>query len=153
MILSQARLMRYSSQANSFLKLFAYFSDMKNLLFTIFLFLGFSQVFARQLSPEEKKLIAEVEKNYASTLQLLEEVVNINSGSLNKEGVKAVGDVFAREFQKIGFETEWIELPAAVNRAGHFVAKRKGTKERKSSSLDIWIPYLRKTCLFLPTLF
>jgi hypothetical protein len=84
MILSQARLMRYSSQANSFLKLFAYFSDMKNLLFTIFLFLRFSQVFAQQLSPEEKKLITEVEKNYASTLQLLEEVVNINSGSLNK---------------------------------------------------------------------
>jgi glutamate carboxypeptidase len=131
MILSQARLMRYSSQANSFLKLFAYFSDMKNLLFTIFLFLGFSQVFARQLSPEEKKLIAEVEKNYASTLQLLEEVVNINSGSLNKEGVKAVGDVFAREFQKIGFESEWIELPAQVNRAGHFVATRKGTKGKK----------------------
>jgi glutamate carboxypeptidase len=131
MILSQARLMRYSSQANSFLKLFAYFSDMKNLLFTIFLLMGFSQVFAQQLSPEEKKLIAEVEKNYASTLQLLEEVVNINSGSLNKEGVKAVGDVFAREFQKIGFETEWIELPVEVNRAGHFVATRKGTKGKK----------------------
>jgi len=75
---------------------------MKNLFLSLAFFLTVSIGFAQQLSPEEKKLIAEVEKNYASTLALLEEVVNINSGSLNKEGVKAVGDVFAREFQKIG---------------------------------------------------
>jgi glutamate carboxypeptidase len=104
---------------------------MKTLLLSLAFLLTTTISFAQQLSPEEKKLIAEVEKNYASTLQLLEEVVNINSGSLNKEGVKAVGDVFVREFQKIGFETEWIELPAEVNRAGHFVATRKGTKGKK----------------------
>lgn len=104
---------------------------MKNLFLSLAFFLIISIGFAQNLSPEEKKLIAEVEKNYASTLALLEEVVNINSGSLNKEGVKAVGDVFAREFQKIGFETEWVELPAEVNRAGHFVATRKGSKGKK----------------------
>lgn len=100
--------------------------------FLILLGILFSLVaVAQQLSSEEKKLIAEVEKNYQSTLALLEEVVNINSGSLNKEGVRAVGDVFAREFQKIGFETEWVELPSEVNRAGHFVATRKGSKGKK----------------------
>ncbi|WP_075349264.1 M20/M25/M40 family metallo-hydrolase [Algoriphagus marinus] len=104
---------------------------MKNLFLSLAFFLIVSIGFAQKLSPEEKKLIAEVEKNYASTLALLEEVVNINSGSLNKEGVKAVGDVFAREFQKIGFETEWVELPTEVNRAGHFVATRKGSKGKK----------------------
>lgn len=104
---------------------------MKNLFLSLAFFITVSIGFAQQLSPEEQKLIAEVEKNYASTLALLEEVVNINSGSLNKEGVKAVGDVFAREFQKIGFETEWVELPSEVNRAGHFVATRKGTKGKK----------------------
>src|SRR5690606_34674994 len=65
------------------------------------------------------------------TVALLEEVININSGSLNKEGVRAVGDVFAREFEKIGFETEWVDVPAEVNRAGHFVATRKGSKGKK----------------------
>jgi glutamate carboxypeptidase len=104
---------------------------MKNLFLSLAFFLTVSIGYAQQLSPEEKKLIAEVEKNYASTLALLEEVVNINSGSLNKEGVKTVGDVFAREFQKIGFETEWVELPSEVNRAGHFVATRKGSKGKK----------------------
>jgi glutamate carboxypeptidase len=103
----------------------------KTLLFLIF---AFSQTFSfsqQNLSKAEQALISEVEKNHASTLALLEEVVNINSGSLNKEGVKAVGDVFAREFQKIGFKTEWVELPSEVNRAGHFVATRKGTKGKK----------------------
>ncbi|MDG1279011.1 MAG: M20/M25/M40 family metallo-hydrolase [Algoriphagus sp.] len=110
---------------------------MKNLFLSLAFFITVSIGFAQQLSPEEQKLIAEVEKNYASTLALLEEVVNINSGSLNKEGVKAVGDVFAREFQKIGFETEWVELPSEVNRAGHFVATRKGTKGTKGKKIFI----------------
>ena len=86
---------------------------------------------AQNLNSDEQKLLTEIDKNYTSTLALLEEVVNINSGSLNKEGVRAVGDVFAREFEKIGFETEWVEVPAEVNRAGHFVATRKGSKGKK----------------------
>lgn len=88
--------------------------------------------FAQQkLAKDEQKLLELVDKNYQETLALLEEVININSGSLNQEGVRKVGQVFEREFQKIGFQTEWIELPSEVNRAGHFVATRKGTKGKK----------------------
>lgn len=76
-------------------------------------------------------MIAEVEKNYKETLALLEEVTNINSGSLNLHGVEAVSRVFEREFQKIGFETEWYKLPAEAKRAGHFIATRKGSKGKK----------------------
>jgi len=85
----------------------------------------------QQLSKEEKKLIERIDKNYQETLALLEEVININSGSLNLEGVREVGRVFEREFQKIGFQTEWVDVPAEVKRAGHFVATRKGTKGKK----------------------
>ena len=101
---------------------------------TLFLILAFGPLssFAQQkLNKEEQKLIDLIDKNYKETLALLEEVVNINSGSLNKEGVREVGRVFEREFQKIGFQTEWVEVPAEVNRAGHFVATRKGTKGKK----------------------
>ncbi|OOG74256.1 M20/M25/M40 family metallo-hydrolase [Algoriphagus sp. A40] len=100
---------------------------------TLLILIGFSPLFsfAQQLSSEEKKLSELIDKNYKETLTLLEEVININSGSLNKEGVREVGRVFEREFQKIGFETEWIDLPAEVNRAGHFVATRKGNKGKK----------------------
>jgi len=88
--------------------------------------------FAQQnLSKEEQQLTELIDKNYQETLALLEEVININSGSLNKEGVREVGRVFEREFQKIGFQTEWLELPTEVNRAGHFIATRKGTKGKK----------------------
>lgn len=74
----------------------------------------------------QQKLTEVIGKNYRETLSLPEDAININSGSLRKAGVREVGRVFEREFQKIGFETEWLELPAEVNRAGHFIATRKG---------------------------
>jgi glutamate carboxypeptidase len=98
------------------------------LLLAISPFLSFAQ---QKLSAEEKKLVERIDKNYQETVALLEEVVNINSGSLNLEGVREVGRVFEREFQKIGFQTEWVDVPAGVKRAGHFVATRTGTKGKK----------------------
>jgi glutamate carboxypeptidase len=98
------------------------------LLLAISPFLSFAQ---QKLSAEEKKLVERIDKNYQETVALLEEVININSGSLNLEGVREVGRVFEREFQKIGFQTEWVDVPAEVKRAGHFVATRTGTKGKK----------------------
>ncbi len=113
-------------------RIFPYFPAMKK--FTLLLVLSLTPIltFAQQkLSKDEQKLLELIDKNYQETLALLEEVININSGSLNKEGVREVGRIFEREFQKIGFQTEWVEVPAEVNRAGHFVASRKGTKGKK----------------------
>lgn len=91
-----------------------------------------SLLFAQQNQTEdEQKLTRLIDQNYQETLTLLEEVININSGSLNSEGVRQVSRVFEREFQKIGFETEWLELPAEVKRSGHFIATRKGSKGKK----------------------
>jgi len=101
---------------------------------TLILILAFGPLFTfaqQKLNNDEQKLIEHIDKNYQETVALLEEVININSGSLNKEGVREVGRVFAREFEKIGFQTEWVEVPAEVNRAGHFVATRKGNKGKK----------------------
>ncbi|TDQ14675.1 glutamate carboxypeptidase [Algoriphagus boseongensis] len=105
---------------------------MKKIILILILVSGPILSLAQQkLTKEEQKLIELIDKNYQETLALLEEVVNINSGSLNKEGVREVGRVFELEFQKIGFQTEWVEVPAEVNRAGHFVATRKGTQGKK----------------------
>ena len=98
------------------------------LLLSISPIISFAQ---QKLSAEEKKLVERIENNYQETQALLEEVININSGSLNLEGVREVGRVFEREFQKIGFQTEWVDVPAEVRRAGHFVATRTGTKGKK----------------------
>ncbi|MBI4512826.1 MAG: M20/M25/M40 family metallo-hydrolase [Gemmatimonadetes bacterium] len=56
----------------------------------------------------------------------MERVVNVNSGTMNHEGVREVGGIFQTELDALGFETRWIAMPDAVNRAGHLFAERGG---------------------------
>jgi glutamate carboxypeptidase len=93
--------------------------------------LAASTSFAQTLKAPEKAIVAKVAADMPQTMELLKEVVNINSGTLNLAGVRQVGDVFKREFDAMGFTTEWVSLPDDLNRAGHFVATRKGTKGKK----------------------
>jgi glutamate carboxypeptidase len=86
---------------------------------------------AQALSSEEKKIIALTRKHLPENLKLLETIVNINSGTLNKAGVKKVSDVLRAELARYGFATQWIDLPDSLNRAGHLVASIKGTKGKK----------------------
>lgn len=65
------------------------------------------------------------------TMQLLESLVNINSGTLHVAGVKKVGDMLAKEFYNIGFTTTWITVPDSLKRAGHLVAFKNGSKGKK----------------------
>ncbi len=58
-------------------------------------------------------------------LALLERVVNINSGTMNFEGVRKVGDAFKAELDALGFSTKWVD-GAGFKRAGHLVAERNG---------------------------
>jgi glutamate carboxypeptidase len=80
---------------------------------------------AQQLTPAERRLTASVDAGTADAVALLERAVNINSGTLNLKGVRAVGDVFDAEFKKLGFTTRWVD-GAAWGRAGHLIATRKG---------------------------
>jgi len=101
-------------------------------IFFLLLFTAlYSQSYGQKLTPEEKRIVDNVEKGMPQTLQLLEELVNINSGTLNVEGVKKVGDVLGKQFENIGFETTWISLPDSLKRAGHLVAFKKGNKGKK----------------------
>ncbi|HXT70387.1 MAG TPA: M20/M25/M40 family metallo-hydrolase [Vicinamibacterales bacterium] len=93
------------------------------------LLLGASLPAQGTLSAEEKKLAAFVDANNAEALALLERAVNINSGSMNFAGVREVGALFRREFDALGFKTEWID-GAAWNRAGHLVATHAGPGQK-----------------------
>jgi glutamate carboxypeptidase len=84
-----------------------------------------------QLSKEEKLIIQKIDQQLPQSLQFLEEIVNINSGTLNIEGVKQVGKKLGAEFEKAGFTSTWVSLPDSLKRAGHLVATRKGTKGKK----------------------
>ena len=82
-----------------------------------------------RLSPQEQTIVASVEKANRGALELLERVVNINSGSMNFAGVRAVGQAFATELEALGFKTRWVD-GARFKRAGHLVAERRGSGPR-----------------------
>src|ERR1700754_4268454 len=76
-------------------------------------------------SASEKSIVAAVKKQQEPSIELLEQVVNINSGTMNFAGVRAVADVFRPHFDALGFQTSWVD-GAPFGRAGHLVAERKG---------------------------
>ena len=84
-----------------------------------------SAVNAQGLSKDEQQVMAWIDAHMPQAIELLKESVNINSGTLNIEGVKKVGALFAKEFEKAGFTTEWVAMPDSIKRAGHLVASRR----------------------------
>jgi len=55
-------------------------------------------------------------------------VVNINSGTLNIAGNKAVGEIFKSELDELGFNTYWVTYPETIKRSGHLFAEMRGGK-------------------------
>jgi glutamate carboxypeptidase len=84
-----------------------------------------------QLTPPEKKVIAYINTHMNAAMNLLIESVNINSGTLNVEGVKKVGALYAKQLQQLGFTIEWMKEPDSLHRAGHLVATHIGKKGKK----------------------
>lgn len=99
---------------------------MKFLIYTFFCVscLGFSQ------NKMEKTIISAVDNHSKRAINLLKESVNINSGTMNFEGVKEVGSLFQNELDKLGFQTE-LTNGSAYGRAGHLIAKKTGKKGPK----------------------
>jgi glutamate carboxypeptidase len=86
---------------------------------------------AQSLTAEEERIVAIVKANAPKALGLLEKTVNINSGTMNHKGVREVGQVFRAEFDKLGFKTQWIDMPKEMHRAGHLVATREGKQGKR----------------------
>lgn len=83
-----------------------------------------------QKSKVEKKIVMSVDKHNTESIELLKEIINVNSGTMNFEGVKKVGAMLMKEFDALGLETKWVD-GKGFNRAGHLVAVNKGTKGPK----------------------
>lgn len=86
---------------------------------------------AQQLSPEEAAIARYVDEHAEEAIALLERLVNVNSGTLNMEGVRDVGEILDGELAALGFRTRWIDFPPSVNRAGHLYAERTGRRGRR----------------------
>ncbi|HKL18025.1 MAG TPA: M20/M25/M40 family metallo-hydrolase, partial [Halalkalibaculum sp.] len=103
---------------------------MKKFASLFLLILWSSIAVAQGLSDKEKEILNRVDANHAEALQFLETNVNINSGTMNFDGVRKFGENYMEAYDKLGFETSWISQDE-VNRAGHFFAEQQGSQGKK----------------------
>lgn len=88
-------------------------------------------VFSQLFDEKELAMSQWIDEHVEESIELLEELVNIDSGTMNPEGVRQVGKVLRRELDALGLETEWIDFPPEINRAGHLVATQEGANGLK----------------------
>jgi glutamate carboxypeptidase len=94
---------------------------------TLVLVLAWPTPVHAEISTAEQRMLEWIDAHAEDANALLEETVNISSGTMNHEGVRKVGVVMRRELDALGLETEWIEMPPEVNRAGHLFGRKDGT--------------------------
>jgi len=102
----------------------ARWTDFRSLIVALALALTASPALAA-LSPAEQVMVRTVDAEHDRTIAMLVKWVNQNSGTLNPEGVRAVGRMIRSELEPLGFTVEWVDM-AAAHRAGHLVARHKG---------------------------
>jgi glutamate carboxypeptidase len=91
----------------------------------VFLFWPHVRAEADDEPSTEQRIVAAVDASVPDALMLLEQSVEINSGTMNFPGVRAVGRLFATSFDALGFETRWVD-GTGWNRAGHIIGERAG---------------------------
>jgi len=75
---------------------------------------------------EEKmaqKMASFIDTHLAADNALLQQLVDINSGTMHLAGVVAVKDVLAPNFEALGFNVRWVPMESATARAGDLVAE------------------------------
>ena len=90
-----------------------------------------NSVGAQTLDANESAIVAWSEAHTGDAIDLLEKLVNINSGSLNQQGVKEVGAVLRTELDALGFETRWIDMPEEMQRGGHLFGEHAGNRGKR----------------------
>jgi glutamate carboxypeptidase len=78
------------------------------------------------LSDTEQQLVEVVDRRQSEAMVLLQQAVEINSGTMNRAGVKQVGELFADALASLAFEVSWVD-GADFDRAGHLVARHRGS--------------------------
>ncbi|RIV87217.1 M20/M25/M40 family metallo-hydrolase [Aurantiacibacter xanthus] len=79
-----------------------------------------------QLSPQEEAIVSAVDAGQDDVIAFHKAIVEINSGTHNAPGVRAVADVVMPELAALGFDVAWIDQ-SAQGRAGHVFARHTGT--------------------------
>ena len=82
-----------------------------------------------EVTRTESQIVRTLTAQQNESIALLEQLVDINSGTMNFTGVRKVADILAPKFEAIGFKTRWID-GAPFHRAGHLIAERAGKGPR-----------------------
>lgn len=89
-----------------------------------------SGIACAEFTADEKRMIDWIDAHAEDANALLAETVSISSGTMNHDGVREVGRVMRRELDSLGLETEWIDMPPEVERAGHLFGRKDGKGKR-----------------------
>ncbi|MEQ8925041.1 MAG: M20/M25/M40 family metallo-hydrolase [Fulvivirga sp.] len=100
----------------------------KAFLFIPFLFITLNS-YSQKTAPSDL-ILQSIDENQSYYSDLLKEIVNINSGTMNFVGVRKVGLRLTEEFKKLGMEAS-LTPGEAFGRAGHLIATNNGTKGPK----------------------
>ena len=68
-------------------------------------------------------MVASIDAHRVADEALLEQIININSGTMNLPGVVAVKDVLVPRLEALGFTTKWNPMQSVTGRAGDLVAE------------------------------
>jgi len=98
------------------------------IIYALVLFHGLA---VAQLSKTERKISQSIDSFTPEILKLWEDAVNINSGTMNFDGVRKVGALFQKEFDALGFTTRWVD-GRSFGRAGHLIAEHKGKAQGRT---------------------
>ncbi|HEV8017931.1 MAG TPA: M20/M25/M40 family metallo-hydrolase [Steroidobacteraceae bacterium] len=78
----------------------------------------------------ETAVLRAVDQNAAASEALLEQLVNINSGTFHPDGVISVAKVLEQELKRLGFQIRWID-EESVHRAPSLLAAHPGAGRGK----------------------
>jgi len=78
---------------------------------------------ASPLSPTEQKTASSIDAHLATNQALLQQLIDINSGTMHFAGVEAVKDILVPRLESLSFKTRWIPMRTLTNRAGDLVAE------------------------------
>ena len=70
-------------------------------------------------------MVKSIDAHAAEDQALLQQIVDINSGTMHFAGVEAVKDVLAPRIESLGFKVRWVPMQAVTGRAGDLVAEHQ----------------------------
>ena len=75
-------------------------------------------------------MVAVIVADHDRNVQLLHDLVMVNSGTMNLAGVTAVGAMLRPRFEGLGFTVRWLPMDK-TGRAGHLIAEHRGNGRGK----------------------